>query len=152
VTALALIEGVRIVPLRRLADDRGMVLGMLRADDPHFERFGEVYFSVVRPGAVKAWRRHTRVTLNYAVPVGTIRLVLFDDRPGSATRGQLFDRRIGEEDYSLVTIPPGLWSGFRGESTAPALVANCTTEPHDPLEIERRDPGAPDIPYTWPPR
>jgi dTDP-4-dehydrorhamnose 3,5-epimerase len=143
------IDGVGIVPLRRVTDARGMVLHMLRADDPHFLRFGEIYFSVVNPGAVKAWRRHTRTTANYAVPLGTIRLVLFDDRVGSPSCGRVVERLMGEPDYCLVTIPPGVWSGFRGESAGPALVANCTTDPHDPAEIVRRDPDAAGIPYRW---
>lgn len=144
-----MIEGVGIVPLQRVVDSRGMVLRMLRADDPHFSRFGEIYFSLVNAGAVKAWRMHVRTTANYAVPVGTIRLVLFDARPGSSTRGQTLDRMIGESDYCLVTIPPGVWSGFRGESPEPALVANCTTEAHDPAEMDRREPDSADIPYRW---
>jgi dTDP-4-dehydrorhamnose 3,5-epimerase len=144
------IDGVSIVPLKRLADDRGMVMHMLRADDPHFDRFGEIYFSLVGSGALKAWRLHRRITLNYAVPMGTIRLVLFDDRPGSPSRGRVLERVIGEPDYCLVTIPPGIWSGFRGESPGPALVANCATEPHDATEEERRDGMAPEIPYQWP--
>jgi dTDP-4-dehydrorhamnose 3,5-epimerase len=144
------IEGVAIVPLRRVTDSRGMVLHMLRADEPHFSRFGEIYFSVVNPGAVKAWRTHARTTANYAVPLGTIRLVLFDDRLGSPSCGRVVERLIGEPDYCLVTIPPGVWSGFRGESAGPALVANCTTDPHDPAEVARRDPDAAGIPYRWP--
>lgn len=144
------IEGVGIVPLRRVADARGMVLHMLRADEPHFLRFGEIYFSLVYPRAVKAWRTHARTTANYAVPLGTIRLVLFDDRPASPSFGQIVERLIGEPEYCLVTIPPGVWSGFRGESAGPALVANCATDPHDPAEIARRDPDAAEIPYRWP--
>ena len=147
-----MIEGVGIVPLQRVVDSRGMVLHMLRADEPHFSRFGEIYFSLVNAGAVKAWRTHARTTANYAVPVGTIRLVLFDDRPASSTRGRTFERLIGEPEYCLVTIPPGVWSGFRGESPHPALVANCTTDPHDPAEITRREPDSADIPYRWPSR
>jgi dTDP-4-dehydrorhamnose 3,5-epimerase len=146
------INGVSIVTLRRIADDRGMVMHMLRADDPLFVRFGEIYFSLVHPGAVKAWRLHRRATLNYAVPIGTIRLVLFDDRPDSSSRGRTVERVIGEVDYCLVTIPPGIWSGFRGEGSGPALVANCATEPHDPAEADRRDATSAEIPYQWPSR
>ena len=64
------IDGVRVTPLARIADERGAVLRMLRSDDPHFSRFGEIYFSLVHPGAVKAWRTHSRTTANFAVPVG----------------------------------------------------------------------------------
>ena len=144
------IEGVRVTPLRKIPDERGVVMQMLRADSPHFDRFGEIYFSGVYPGVVKAWHMHSRMTLNYAVPIGTIKLVLYDDRPGSATRGRLMELFIGDHNYCLVTIPPGLWNGFKGVgTTAMALVANCATIPHDPDEITRCDPFSDRIPYDW---
>lgn len=143
------ITGVRIVPLRRIPDERGVVLHMLRADHPHFERFGEIYFSGVYPGAVKAWHLHRAMTLNYAVPIGTIKLVLYDDRAESPTCGQLMELLVGEPDYCLVTIPPLVWSGFKGAGDGMALVANCATLPHDPQEIDRRDPDDSRMPYDW---
>jgi dTDP-4-dehydrorhamnose 3,5-epimerase len=143
------IDGVRITPLRRIPDERGAVLHMLRRDDDHFEQFGEIYFSMVYPGAIKAWHLHRRMTLNYAVPVGMIKLVCYDNREGSPTRGALDEVHIGELNYALVTIPTGVWNGFKGVGRVPALVANCATTPHDPDEIERCDPFTPDIPYDW---
>ena len=62
------IDGVLVTPLARIADERGTILHMLRADDPHFIGFGEIYFSTVHPGAIKGWHIHREMTLNYAVP------------------------------------------------------------------------------------
>jgi dTDP-4-dehydrorhamnose 3,5-epimerase len=143
------IEGLRVTPLLRIPDERGAILHMLRADDSHFEGFGEIYFSMVYPGAVKAWHLHKRMTLNYAVPVGVVKLACYDDRPESPTRGTVAELFVGELNYALVTIPPGVWNGFKGVGSAPALVANCATVPHDPDEIVRRDPSDRDIPYDW---
>lgn len=144
-----MIAGVAVHPLRRIPDERGVVMHMLRADAPHFERFGEIYFSTVYPGVVKGWHLHRRMTLNYAVVSGTIKLVLYDDRADSATRGQLQELFLGDDHYALVTVPPLVWNGFKGVGVAPAIVANCATEPHDPIEIERLDPLSPRIPYRW---
>jgi dTDP-4-dehydrorhamnose 3,5-epimerase len=144
-----MIEGVEIHPLRQIPDERGTVLHMLRRDDPWFAEFGEIYFSVVFPGAIKAWHLHKRMTLNYAVPSGRIKLVLYDDRDDSPTRGELQEIFTGEDFYALVTVPPGVWNGFKGIGTAPAIVANCATVPHDPEEIVRLDPFSPKIPYRW---
>lgn len=143
------IDGVVARPLRQIPDERGKVMHMLRADDTHFEGFGEIYFSVVFPGAIKAWHLHTEMTLNYAVPSGRIKLVCYDDRPASATRGHLWEAFLGEDHYLLVTIPPGIWNGFKGIGLTPAIVANCATMPHRPDEIIRKDPFSPDIPYQW---
>lgn len=143
------IDGITIRPLRRIPDERGAVFHMLREDSPGFERFGEVYFSTVYPDVVKGWHLHREMTLNYAVPVGMVKLVCFDDRDGSATRGNVLELHIGELNYALVTIPPLVWNGFKGEGPVPALVANCSTIPHRPDEIERLDPFQNDIPYDW---
>jgi dTDP-4-dehydrorhamnose 3,5-epimerase len=143
------IEGVCVIPLKQIADARGKVMHMLRADAPHFQSFGEIYFSTVISGAVKAWHIHKQMVLNYAVPVGTIRLVLFDNRAGSGTRGALQEMTLGSDNYSLVTIPAMVWSGFKGIGTETALIANCATLPHDPAEIERCEPNDPRIPYNW---
>ena len=144
-----MIDGVRIVPLARIPDERGTVMHMLKATDPEFLGFGEIYFSTVYPGVVKGWHRHTEMTLNYACVHGRIKLVLFDDREGSPTRGEIMERFLGPDDYSLVQIPPGVWNGFKGMGSEAAIVANCSTHPHDPARSTRLDPFDNDIPYDW---
>jgi dTDP-4-dehydrorhamnose 3,5-epimerase len=142
------IAGVAIVPLRRIPDERGTIYHMLRSTDPHFIGFGEIYFTTIYRGVIKGWHRHRDMTLNYACISGRIKLVLYDDRPGSSTNGALLEVFLGPDDYSLVSIPPGVWSGFKGMSDE-ALVANCATHPHDPARTERMDPFGDAIPYDW---
>ena len=144
-----MIEGVQVRPLRRIGDERGTIMHMLRADDSHFEQFGEIYFSTIHPGIIKGWHIHTRMTLNYAVVSGAIKLVLYDDREQSATRGEIQQEFLGPDNYSLVTIPPMVWNGFKGIGTTTSIVANCATLPHDPEEIKRKGPFDPSIPYDW---
>jgi dTDP-4-dehydrorhamnose 3,5-epimerase len=78
-----------------------------------------------------------------------IKLVLYDDREDSPTRNELLELFLGDQNYALVTVPPGVWNGFKGLGVTPAIVANCATEPHDPAEIERLDPLSRRIPYRW---
>ena len=144
-----MIDGVRITKLSIIHDERGAIFHMIRVDDPIFKQFGEIYFSKVYPGVVKGWHIHRRITLNYAVPEGMIKLVLYDDRAASPTKGELMELFIGEENYNLVTIPPNIWNGFKGIGMKAAIVANCATEPYDPEEIERSDPNGSKIPYDW---
>lgn len=144
-----MIEGVNVVPLTRIPDERGTVMHMLKRSDPHFLEFGEIYFSTVYPGAVKGWHLHRLMTLNYACVHGRIKLVLYDDREESPTRGELMELFLGPDDYSLVQIPPKLWNGFKGMGPHPAIVANCATHPHDPAQSERMDPFGNHIPYDW---
>ena len=144
-----MIEGVLIHPLRQIPDERGKIMHMLRSDDPCFERFGEIYFSMVYPGVVKGWHLHKRMTLNYACITGMVKLVLFDDRKGSKTRGLLQEIFIGESNYALVRVPPGVWNAFKGVASVPSIVANCATHPHDPKEIVRADPLRGPVSYDW---
>jgi dTDP-4-dehydrorhamnose 3,5-epimerase len=144
-----MIDGVKIKPLKKICDERGMVMHMLRSDDPEFEKFGEIYFSCVYPNVVKGWHIHKKMTLNYAVVKGMIKLVLYDDREKSPTKGELMEIFMGENNYVLVTIPPNVWNGFKGTGTRMAIVANCATHPYDPKEISRCDPIENDIPYDW---
>ena len=144
-----MIEGVLIKPLRQIPDERGKIMHMLRSDDSHFEKFGEIYFSVVYPDVIKGWHLHTKMTLNYAVVSGMIKLVIYDAREKSPTKGELQELYIGEDNYALVKIPPGIYNGFKGIGEEPAIVANCSDIPHDPEEIQRIDPFSKDIPYDW---
>jgi len=145
----AMIDGVQIHPLRRIQDERGVVMHMLRADAPHFVEFGEIYFSMIFPGVIKAWHLHSRMIINYAVVDGNIKLVLYDQRPESPTYRRLQEIVFGQINYQLVTVPPGVVNGFTAVGGQRALVANCANIPHDPTEITRIDPLTPSIPYSW---
>ena len=129
--------GVTLRPLREIGDARGAVLHMLRADSPEFRAFGEVYFSEIQPGAVKAWKRHRQQTQCLAVPAGRVEFVIADDRADSPTRGTVTRLELGRPDqYALLVVPPGLWYGWRTLGTTPALIANCADLMHDPADSE----------------
>lgn len=144
-----MIHGVKVIALTQIADQRGRVLHMLRSDAPHYMGFGEIYFSLVNPGSIKAWNLQVQMTRHYAVPWGTIKVVLFDDRPESATSGSIEEILLGADNYKLLVIPPSVWSGVVNPGTQPALIADCTTAPYDPTQVRRRDPFDPMIPYSW---
>lgn len=143
------IDGVIIKLLSKIPDERGFIYHMLREDDIVFERFGEIYFSLVYPGVIKGWHLHKKMILNYAVIQGMIKLVLYDDREDSFTRGNLMEIFTGEENYLLIKIPPKIWNGFKCIGNKTAIVANCASLPHDPEEIVRLNPFSKQIPYNW---
>jgi dTDP-4-dehydrorhamnose 3,5-epimerase len=144
-----MIEGVRITPLKQIPDERGKIMHMLRSDAAGFAGFGEIYFSCVYPNAIKGWHIHKKMVLNYAVPFGNIKFVLYDDRPNSPTKGEVQEVFLGPDNYCLVTVPPMVWNGFKGIGSEMAIVANCASIPHDAEEIARLDPFDPSIPYDW---
>lgn len=144
-----MIDGVMITPLRQILDERGKVMHMLRCDSVNYQQFGEIYFSCVYPNAVKAWKKHDKMTLNYAVPVGRVKIVLYDERSGSPTEGEIQEIYTGEDSYCLITIPPEIWTGFKGIGIGMAMIANCATIPHDSFEVLRLDFDSTKIPYNW---
>ena len=146
---MATIEGVKIIALRQIPDERGKIMHMLRCNDPHFEKFGEIYFSVAYPGVIKGWHLHTKQTQFYAVISGMIKLVLFDERNDSKTKGELMEIFTGEDNYQLIRIPVGVVNGYKTIGTKPAIVANCATEPHETNEMKRYDPLSSHIQYNW---
>lgn len=144
-----MIEGVKITPLRQIIDERGKVMHMLKATDPHFIKFGEIYFSLIHPGVIKGWHFHKKMVINYAVVTGKIKLVLYDDREKSTTKGEFLEIFLGQDNYCLVSVPPYIWNGFKCVGSQDAIVANCATIPHDPDEIVRLNPFDSSIPYDW---
>ena len=145
-----MINGVNIKRLTKIHDERGSIIHMMRADDKEFKKFGEIYFSTVYPGVIKGWHLHTKMTLNYAVIKGMIKLVLYDDRKDSPTKGELMEIITGEDNYCLITVPPGVWNGFKNIGRQTAIIANCPDLVHDPKEIKITDPIKNKlIKYNW---
>lgn len=145
-----LIQGVGIHQLKVFVDERGALLHLMRNDSPLFKHFGEVYFSEINPGVVKAWKRHSRMTQYLAVPVGTVKFVLYDARVDSPTSGTLNIWTLGRPaEYKLLVVPPGICYGFQGVDSRPSLIANCSDIPHDPTELQALDQYTAKVPYQW---
>jgi dTDP-4-dehydrorhamnose 3,5-epimerase len=144
-----IIEGVQIVKKKQIVDDRGKILHMLRSDDKIFQKFGEIYFSFVNPKKIKAWHFHKLMTLNYVAVYGSIKLVLYDDREKSKTKGKIQEITLSNDNHHLVSIPPKIWNGFCSSNDKIAVLANCSDIPHDKEEIIRLPHDDARFPYKW---
>jgi len=144
-----MINGVNLIPLKRIPDDRGTVMHMLKKTDPHFQKFGEIYFTTLYKDVIKAWHQHTKMDLNYACVSGLVKVVLYDPRPRSKTKGELNEFYIGNDNYSLLQIPHGIINGMKGLTSPLSIVANCATLPHEPSEIIRLTPKQAKFDYNW---
>ena len=143
------IHDVKIFEKKVITDDRGKILHMLRNDDKNFLKFGEIYFSYVFPKKIKAWHIHKKMTLNYVSVYGKIKLVLYDDREKSPTKGIIQEIILSNENHLLVSIPPLIWNGFTSADDSQAVLANCSDIPHDKNEILRLDFNDKKFPYDW---
>jgi dTDP-4-dehydrorhamnose 3,5-epimerase len=136
---------ILLTPLSRIETIGGDVLHAMKQSDVGYAGFGEAYFSWVSAGAIKAWKRHTRMTMNLLVPLGQVRFVF---RLVNTERGEEFRvEEIGTERYSRITVPPGIWFGFQGIAAPQNLVLNIASIPHDPNEVERLTLS--DVKFDW---
>lgn len=131
-----MIDGVCVTPLKRIVDDRGEIRHAMRSSDQSFDSFGEAYFSGVKHGVVKGWKKHQRMHSNLIVVQGAVRFVLFDPRPTSETYLATMDVTHSLDNYSRLTIPPGLWMAFQGASKETNLLLNIASISHDPAESQ----------------
>jgi len=143
-----MIEGVTKIPLVRHADDRGWVQEILRADDEHFQKFGQAYVTTCRQGIVKAWHCHERQTDHFCMISGTGKIGLYDGREESPTKGEYNTVILGEQGENvLLVIPPLVWHGQMALSEFTYLL-NIPTEPYNreqPDELRKPVSGLDDI-------
>ena len=144
-----MIADVKITPLKIISDERGKVMHMLRKDSVIFEKFGEIYFSTIYHKSIKGWHLHKESALNYACIKGKVKLVLFDNRDGSSSKGNFQELILSPKNYFLVTIPPNIWNGFKGLDETESIIANCLTLLHNEREMVRKDPFDKSINYEW---
>ena len=140
-----MLADILLTPLPRIETNGGDVLHVMKSNDKGYADFGEAYISWVSAGTVKAWKRHTRMTMNLVVPVGQVRFVFRMINPGGADQFRV--EEIGVDRYARITVPPGIWFGFKGLHTHQSLVLNIANISHDPNEVERL--AVADINYIW---
>jgi dTDP-4-dehydrorhamnose 3,5-epimerase len=146
-----MINGVKIKKLKVIADERGRLMEMLRADDDLYIKFGQVYMTTAYPGVVKAWHYHKKQVDNFVVVKGMMKVVLYDGREGSPTYKEINEFFMGEHNPILLQIPAYVYHGFKCISESEALVINCPTEVYDYQEADefRAQPHGAEIPYDW---
>lgn len=134
------LDDILATPLARIPAVGGEVMHALKQKDAGYGGFGEAYFSWVAAEAVKAWKRHTRMTMNIIVPVGQVKFVF-------CLNDTFRSEVIGVDRYARLTVPPGIWFGFQGLAASKSLVLNIANIQHDPAEVERLPLS--DIEYAW---
>lgn len=146
-----MIEGVRVKKLKVIPDERGLLMEMMRDDDEFFQKFGQVYLSVVYPGVVKGWHYHRKQTDHFVFVKGMAKVVLYDSRDGSPTKGDVNEFFMGENNPILLVIPPFVLHGMKGIGTEPAFLVNTPDEVYDYASPDeyRVPPHDNDVPYDW---
>lgn len=134
--------GISEHKLAILNNVNGSVMHALKKSDSGFRNFGEIYFSNIKYRNIKAWKRHTKMTMNLVVPVGRVKFVFYSEEKN------IFEEYIlGENNYNRLTVNPLLWFGFQGMDEGKNLVMNIANIEHDPDEVERKN--LMDLKYLW---
>lgn len=136
------LDDIVVTPLARIPTNGGDVMHAMKSSDDGYASFGEAYFSWIASGLIKAWKRHSKMTMNIVVPVGCVRFVFYLDG-AEAFRVE----EIGVDRYVRLSVPPGIWFGFQGLAEPQSLVLNIASIPHDPNEVQRFE--LPGIAYNW---
>ena len=146
----SIINGVKIVKLNQINHPKGKILHMIKKTSPEFKKFGECYMSEINPGCIKAWKLHLKQTQNISVPIGEIKVVLFDSRVKSSTYNILDKFSLGRPDkYHRLTIPPGIIYGFKCVSKESAIILNITDFQHDLNEAQTLALDDSKVPFNW---
>ena len=146
------IDGVAVHEVRHVPRDHGVITEIFRPEwDPTGLPVVQIYQSRLFPGALGAWSCHKRATDRLFVNQGHLKLVLYDAREDSATRGHLMELHAGDVRPSLIVVPPGIWHGLQNLGNADALVLNCPTDAYDYKDPDhyRLAYNSPEIPYSW---
>lgn len=131
-----MISGVVVTPLKRIANEKGDIYHAMKCSEDSFSSFGEAYFSSIHLGDVKGWKKHTQMILNLVVPVGSIKFVMYDDRPESITYKAFYEVILSKDNYCRLTVPPHVWLSFQGVGDSLNLLLNLASIEHDPNESE----------------
>ena len=132
---------IKVTKLPVIESEKGPIMHALKNSDSDFRRFGEIYFSEIYFGKIKGWKRHLRMNMNLVVPEGFVKFVFYDEK-----LNYFEEYEIGIENYSRITVPPGLWFAFKGLDKR-NLVMNIADIEHDPNESEKKK--LLEISYNW---
>jgi dTDP-4-dehydrorhamnose 3,5-epimerase len=146
-----MIEGVVTKKLTVHPDERGRLMEILRHDDEIFSGFGQVYMTTTYSGVVKAWHYHKKQDDFITCVKGMLKLVIYDAREGSPTKGEVNEFFIGDYNPMMVKVPHRVYHGWKCISLEEALVINVPTEAYNPKEPDefRLDAHTKEIPYSW---
>ena len=142
-----MIDGIIITPLKKITNPRGDLFHIIKKSSAGYIDFGEAYISTIIKNEIKGWKKHHSMTLNLVVPVGEIRIVIFDDRNYSVTKGKFQEIVLSKENYLRLTIPPQLWVAFQGVSDNTNMLFNIADIEHDPSETSNLE--ITEITYSW---
>ena len=132
-------DGVILTPLKKIYNSKGDIFHAMKKSDKGFAGFGEAYFSTVKTGEIKGWKKHKEMMLNLIVIKGEIEFVIYDNH-------NFFNVKLSKKNYQRLTIKSNLWLAFRGLGDENILL-NLASIEHNKNESESVDINS--FEYNW---
>ncbi len=138
-----LIDGVQFRPCRPVPHEDGHLMEIARAS---WEILGgplvQVHLTTTFAGRVRAWGVHTENTDRLFIAAGLVKIVVYDGRKDSPTRGRLNEFTLSDRNPGLLIVPPNLYHGWKNIGTTEALIINMPDRMYD-----YESPDALDLPW-----
>jgi dTDP-4-dehydrorhamnose 3,5-epimerase len=137
------IHDVVFRPTRPVPHEDGHVTEVARASwDVIGGPVVQVHVTTTLPGRIRAWGLHQRSTDRLFVVSGLVKIVVFDGRLDSPTRGYVNEFSVSEKNPGLLVVPPNLYHGWKNIGTSEAVVINMPTSMYN-----YEEPDALDLPW-----
>jgi dTDP-4-dehydrorhamnose 3,5-epimerase len=146
-----MINGVKIKPIKKYADDRGFFAEIIKFGEETFCEVKQTSYTETYPGVIKAFHWHKKQWDVWFVARGMAQVVLCDLREDSKTKRETQVICAGEDNPVLIAIPPGVAHGYRVLGTEKVGLFYHTSEPYDPAnpDEERINFDDPRIGFCW---
>jgi dTDP-4-dehydrorhamnose 3,5-epimerase len=147
-----LLEGVRLKEVPNLITRNGITTELYRPEWPVGpDQVRHMIHVILRGDALSAWHMHEKQTDTFFVTDGTIKVILFDDRPGSPTQGKGNVFHLSRMRPTLVTVPPGIWHGLKNLEKTQSGFINYFDRPYDYADPDewRLPPDTEKIPFRF---
>jgi dTDP-4-dehydrorhamnose 3,5-epimerase len=147
-----LLDGVKTFEVKNIVTANGYTTELFRPDwGVASMPVQHVIHVSLHGGIVSAWHQHRIQTDHIFVVSGALRVVLFDGRDESPTRGELNVLNVSSVRPTLLVVPPGIWHGVKNLSASMTNFVNYFDRPYnyeDPDEW-RLPRDTPEIPYSF---
>ncbi len=109
------------------SDDRGYLVEILRATDPYYTKFGQVYLvGNIARGTIRAWHKHEALWDWFFISHGTAKFALYDDRPKSPTYRETNTFVAGARQPAVLAVPPGVFHGWMSLEDDTQLISTAS--------------------------
>ncbi len=137
-----MISDVKIVELVPRIDDRGYLIEILRANDEHFTKFGQVYLvgDMIR-GTIRAFHKHEALWDWFFISHGSAKFALVDKREDSGTSGEINTIVLSDRKPQLLVVPPGVFHGWMSLEDDTQMISTASEV------YNRENPDEERIPY-----